>query len=226
MPSGEREATYYIRHRGRTTGPFPAGELAQFVRRGSVGRAHQISRDGRTWVNASAVPGLFGGAFDNAAAALPEPAAESSGAGPMVFYACGSDTFGPMPLPLLVSLVRAGNLPAGSQVWSSADPQRYPLHQHPLLLHVELPDTSAGPEGEAARPQSMGCGLVLIVVAGLCLAAGIYFAIDLSSADKDAKKTKKEPTTLRAMPPAASMPVDVPTTNPAAATTGPTKGPD
>lgn len=214
MPSGEREATYYIRHRGRTTGPFPAGELPTLVRRGALGRAHQISRDGQTWVAASAVPGLFGGTFDDAVAAAPT---DASTADPMMFYAHGGDTFGPMPLPLLVALLRGGKVPADSQVWSDADPQRFSAYQHPQSSHVDVPESAANPESGASRPRSMGCGLMLLAFVGLCLAAGIYFAIDLSSIDKDTK-TKKSPTTLNTTQPAATMPVDLPTSRPAATT--------
>jgi hypothetical protein len=63
-------AQYHVRIRGRATGPFPLDVIRQLVRRGQVGRAHEVSLDGVSWRPAAEFPEIFaGGAL---AAAVPQ----------------------------------------------------------------------------------------------------------------------------------------------------------
>lgn len=47
--TGSSSISYYIRFRGRTTGPFQETNIRQMIRRGNVGRLHQLSTDAVTW---------------------------------------------------------------------------------------------------------------------------------------------------------------------------------
>lgn len=50
---------FYIRDRGRVSGPFSRENIQELARRGRFRRQHQISRDGKTWERAASIPELF-----------------------------------------------------------------------------------------------------------------------------------------------------------------------
>ena len=51
--------TYYIRMRGRQSGPFDFATLQRYARSGQVSRLHQVSTDGTSWRPATTIDGLF-----------------------------------------------------------------------------------------------------------------------------------------------------------------------
>jgi len=51
---------YYVRLRGRTTGPFDLATLQRQVRQGQLSRLHQVSTDQATWRSAAEIEGLYG----------------------------------------------------------------------------------------------------------------------------------------------------------------------
>ena len=57
------EEPFYVRFRGRTSGPFPVGELRHMVARGQLSRMHQVSADQANWCRAHEEPTLKS-AFD------------------------------------------------------------------------------------------------------------------------------------------------------------------
>jgi hypothetical protein len=63
-------AQYHFRIRGRATGPFPLDVIRQLVRRGQVGRAHEVALDGVSWRPAAEFPEIFAGGA--VAAAVPQ----------------------------------------------------------------------------------------------------------------------------------------------------------
>ncbi len=52
---------YFIKLRGRVSGPFDLSVLQRQVRQGLVSRLHQVSTDQVSWLPAASVDGLFGG---------------------------------------------------------------------------------------------------------------------------------------------------------------------
>jgi len=50
---------YYIKKRGKKSGPFTLDQLQTMVKRGQLARIHSISADGQNWNAASEVPELF-----------------------------------------------------------------------------------------------------------------------------------------------------------------------
>jgi hypothetical protein len=50
---------YYVRSRGKITGPFDLKQLQSLLQRGHLGRFHELSPDRVNWMSASAVPELF-----------------------------------------------------------------------------------------------------------------------------------------------------------------------
>ncbi len=58
MAAGQR---YFVKLRGRVSGPFDYAVLQRQVRQGLVSRLHHVSTDQVTWLPAASVEGLFGG---------------------------------------------------------------------------------------------------------------------------------------------------------------------
>ena len=74
------ESTYYIRVRGRVSGPFDIGTLQSQVRRGTLSRIHELSVDKIRWAQASSVDAVFPARQEIVAIAKPaiEPVVEAS----------------------------------------------------------------------------------------------------------------------------------------------------
>ncbi|MCL2648628.1 MAG: protein kinase [Phycisphaerales bacterium] len=54
------QVRYYVRLRGRVTGPFDLPTLQRQVRQGQLSRLHQVSSDQVTWRSAAEIEGLYG----------------------------------------------------------------------------------------------------------------------------------------------------------------------
>ena len=72
---------FYIRFRGRVSGPFELASLQAMVRRGTLSRIHELSADGERWTSAESRPELFAQIPGQAPAAVSEPPARAAAAG-------------------------------------------------------------------------------------------------------------------------------------------------
>ncbi len=72
---------YYLRYRGRVTGPYDLARIGVMAERGSLSRLHEVSVDGRSWTSAGSMPGLFSGRAKRPAASG-DAKADSGGLGP------------------------------------------------------------------------------------------------------------------------------------------------
>jgi hypothetical protein len=113
---------YFIRSRGRVSGPFDFDALRKLVRRSMLSRAHEISTDRRQWRPAGDFEDLFP-ARDPlypepaaAAAAPPVPVAPASSSD--FFYAQNGETVGPIPVAVLRSLAKNGTIGPHDVVWA------------------------------------------------------------------------------------------------------------
>src|SRR5690349_7556351 len=61
--------SYFVRIRGRVTGPHTEEKLRVLAQRGQFSRVHEVSSDGMAWESATGHPELF----DRPAAPEPEP---------------------------------------------------------------------------------------------------------------------------------------------------------
>jgi hypothetical protein len=108
--------TYFVRTRGRVSGPFDVGSLQKLVRRGMLSRAHEVSPDRQTWSSASDFEELFPATAAATATVTTEPvAAVASG---LFYYVQSGETVGPVPLSVMASLVRTGTIGPDDIVWS------------------------------------------------------------------------------------------------------------
>jgi hypothetical protein len=51
---------YWVRLRGRVTGPYDLPTLQRQVKQGTLSRLHQVSTDQVTWKSAAELEGLYG----------------------------------------------------------------------------------------------------------------------------------------------------------------------
>ncbi|MGC9261721.1 MAG: DUF4190 domain-containing protein [Phycisphaerae bacterium] len=67
--------TYFVRSRGKITGPYDVAGLQRLVKLGMLSRVHEVSTDKLNWASAATVPGVLPeSAARSAAVYQPEPA--------------------------------------------------------------------------------------------------------------------------------------------------------
>jgi len=69
-------ATYFVRTRGRVTGPFDRETLQKLARRGAVSRVHEVSADRVNWSSAGEYEDLFPTPAAGVLGIAPRPATE------------------------------------------------------------------------------------------------------------------------------------------------------
>jgi hypothetical protein len=115
-------AGFYLRSRGKISGPFDLTTLQKLVKRGTLSRMHEVSSDRMTWSHASEFSDLFPSHMP--AAHVTEVAAhvqavETAVQSPSVvfYYAKDGVTVGPIPLSVLQSLAQTGTLGSNDVCW-------------------------------------------------------------------------------------------------------------
>jgi len=122
-------SNYSVRIRGREHGPFSLAKIRELVRKGQVGRMHEVSTDGVSWLAASSYAELFG--KEDAAAVAEVPSATRATAsvasrGPntppqMVagewYYSNGAGSEGPYGLAEIQRLASQGIINPADHVW-------------------------------------------------------------------------------------------------------------
>lgn len=128
--------SYYVRDRGRTLGPFGTEEMRHRIRRGYVGRSHEISCDGQSWQPAFTFAELFDRESGlNQAQAAP---------GPQWHYtARGIEQPGPIDQQSLINLIAAGQVGALDKVWNDSFPEWAVVCQVPQLAGSVPPERVA-----------------------------------------------------------------------------------
>ena len=119
-------AQFYVRKRGRVTGPFELAEVLKLKDQGRLTRVHELSRDQVEWTPAFEVDEVF-----RAFVELPdegnkymvkEPAAakSNSASGEMEwYYVFDGDRLGPVSTEKLAALVNDSEIKADTLVWST-----------------------------------------------------------------------------------------------------------
>jgi len=165
----ESTTQYYIRVRGTVLGPYDLGKLQSLVRRGQLGRMHEVSTDGAIWNRASNFAELFAGttvvpaarstadasrmpavlppeAGTYAVAGAPGPGSMTGGTTPRLpqwYYARGASQHGPVDQSMLEELLANGQVGPDDQVWCEGTEEWLPARQHPRLLDVVKPKKAA-----------------------------------------------------------------------------------
>ncbi len=152
------DKVYYLRIRGRVTGPFGADELQRMANMGTLSRAHEVSADGQTWQSANRLEQLFHAAR-RASAAMAEQT--EAGAAPPELSVVQDDA-----APVLSPVVQ-GYSPAGSASWPAAQ---------------GIPSSAGRPGDSSPGPAVPGRGLSakvgrLSLTQGICTAGVVLFCL-------------------------------------------------
>lgn len=148
------ERPFFYRLRNRTLGPLESRQIRQLVRRGRLGRATEVSRDGLLWSKAGDFPELFVNSDDEAR----EPRSPSTerrlagdsgacnGSGQAAttarwYYTANGDAKGPIDLATLHDLVANGTIPAHEHVIAEGGSQWLPVPSLPYFNSHALPGT-------------------------------------------------------------------------------------
>lgn len=190
---------WFVRFRGKVTGPFEWSQLQTMGSRNKLTRMHQVSNDRRNWQNATDVPGLVSvrasatGARPVAVEAEPQPEAEfatpraptalnlsstmtagfpeATDSPPVWHYSRSGQTAGPVTIEDIERMCRAGQLSPKDSVWRDGMANWSPIAETPEFMF------SVGAGGMAGTG-SRKTILVWSAVAALVVAAAIggFFA--------------------------------------------------
>ncbi len=128
-------AAYFVRSRGRVTGPYSVDHLHRLIARNSVSRFDQISSDRANWTAAGDVEELFGDASTEAEA-NPEPPASAPAAtasSTRFYYSQNGVEVGPVDVNVLRSIASSGALKSNDMVWSEGAPAAAYAFKMPFL---------------------------------------------------------------------------------------------
>jgi hypothetical protein len=165
---------YYVRARGRISGPFDPVALQRMVRRGVLSRVHEVSTDKLKWVAAAELAEVFEAAHPSRDAAQHEADGPSTAttvvpAAPAVsrtdqnlasyYYSQGGTAIGPMSLPVLKALAQNGTLRANDMVWKEDAEIATPAYQLTQLAGIFSPASSSA----RARPIAGGSNVPAFV---------------------------------------------------------------
>lgn len=172
---------YYIRSRGKITGPFDEAVLAKLIRRGAVSRSDEVSQDQRTWMGIDELSGLrleYSGKVSHLAQAesvFPSQA-NAVQTDPKYYYQRGDSTFGPIPAPLLIKLAELEKLSPDDVVWAEGSQERVEARNCAILasaFKTEMGDPEAGaplPTRRGVRISLWSVGIAAVVaVVAICL---------------------------------------------------------
>jgi uncharacterized RDD family membrane protein YckC len=150
------DGTFYVRNRGKISGPYDTAGLQKLVRRGLLSRVQEISQDRATWNRAGDYEDLFPtpaalmavGAEHEVASSYEQSdqaGADDSGIaaqaiseripanGSNYYYARNGVAVGPVAVSILTMLAQTGTLGADDLVWREGDSSGIPARQVPAL---------------------------------------------------------------------------------------------
>ncbi len=162
QPMGESESLLFTRIGGRSQGPYSMEQLRTMVRRGILGRLHEVSQDGRNWQRATDYAELFITdspanvkvlALEDAEVELelqppiPSPPVVVPPPAPQWHYSQSGERRGPVSQSELEQLIRSGLVRSSDMVWTeglnswtavSAMPSLIPsLHYSPNSVRLD-----------------------------------------------------------------------------------------
>ncbi len=147
------ESTYFVRIRGKVSGPYEIERLRRLVRQGALSRIHELSADRLTWERAGDYEDLFPqpaarpvGASHNSGGDLervdevpasilhsPSSPAETQA---QYCYSQNGATVGPVSMTVLRSLAQNGSVRATDLVWRENAETGVPAYELPALAPI------------------------------------------------------------------------------------------
>ncbi len=137
---------YFIRSRGRVSGPFQMDALQKLARRGSMSRFDEISSDQMGWVPAESMDGVFAAPApvpsrqaaiqDFSPPPMPSEMPSASRQEVRYFYTQNGVEVGPVTTDVLRSLASSGAIGARDVVWAEGADVAHEAAQIPALANV------------------------------------------------------------------------------------------
>ncbi len=185
------EESFFVRSRGKVTGPFDLAGLQRLVRLGMLSRVHELSADKQNWSPASRTPGLFPEAgAQTAGSSNQTPGIEADDKPPtMVETAEISETA--VPVASNMQCASCGGIFPAAQVY--LDRGRNLCISCFQKQSATIPGTAAGLDngraesyrGMAVTSMVLGiCGLVIPLVGAVCALLAIIFGSLASRGNK------------------------------------------
>jgi hypothetical protein len=178
-----QDSRYYLRNRGRVTGPFDLEQIRRLYRLGQVARFAQVSADGRTWSDAVALPEVF------RPAGAPPPVPTGSSPPPVArwFFSQGDREVGPLHDDAMRERIAGGEIGPETLVWTTGMAAWVPCAQANGFVFAPAPSavrppTSASrsmiPQLPDSRPRAPVTlvGILAVACTGL-LALCLWFAL-------------------------------------------------
>lgn len=189
------DAKWYIRWRGKVTGPYTLAQLEKLQSRGQISRLHEVSQDRRSWARASTLTSVFAvrekehsapaadeqyelGPQVESRQSASEPARESQW-----FYSRGDNQFGPFNLASLQMFAATGGLGPNDLVWEEGSSSWVPARRvGALSFPTASPGRGSGttPADGGNRPARTSALAVASLLLGmLWLCAPLVAALDI-----------------------------------------------
>ncbi len=180
----EVSGVWYVRSRGRITGPFSRPQLESLRDRGQLAQFHEVSQDKQTWVSAATLSGLFAvkvatgppaESYGLTSSSLPLPSAQQW------FYRTASGTQGPLGNEQVIALAQSGQIQADTSIWKEGLPGWLTLSEVPEFASLcSAPPGSGGADQARARRTRSSWVFVISATAGLLviLAATAIVLVD------------------------------------------------
>ena len=148
---------YYVRIRGRVSGPFEVDQLKSMIQRGRFSRAHEVSDDGTDWRAAANEETLFPNATPKSQQSHATPKEEVNlqpvAAPPKTVewhYSMNGEQLGPTSLANLQSLLAQGSLNENSKVWTNGMGDWRPIKEVPDLAGFVTPKINISSEADTS----------------------------------------------------------------------------
>ncbi|HET6249860.1 MAG TPA: trypsin-like peptidase domain-containing protein [Tepidisphaeraceae bacterium] len=164
------DGPFYVRAKGKITGPFDLPMLEKLVRRGTVSRLDELSINRITWQAAAQIESLFP-PVPSAIPARQVATVVPPIPGPKYYCQKDGNTIGPLPLPELQHLARSGQIEASNLVWAEGDAASVPAVSF-------APLTGAFPPAGAARrsmwPRFIAASAAIVAVIAIVVGVLLY----------------------------------------------------
>lgn len=138
MPS----KNYFLRVRGKVTGPFEVQQLKFLRERGQLARFHELSEDKNTWIQAGALADLFSGTSTRESGVTVSTPATGEAANGWLYADRTGQQQGPISLDRLAQLWKDGAIFDATPVWTDGMAEWSAISfVHPHLAPTSQPAT-------------------------------------------------------------------------------------
>jgi S1-C subfamily serine protease len=177
------QQSFYIRNRGKVTGPFTLQQLKSLRNRGQLGRFHELSEDRQTWAPASAYAQLFPGGTGIATDEVDVLEEVGSSNAPTLdwhYVDSSGNQQGPIDSANLAALLQRGAITESTLVWRAGLANWVEVGS-PQAGIISSQNRAASPAGVSGQRTSWFAVAALVVsilwIGGIGSVLGIVFGL-------------------------------------------------